>query len=75
MISGLQDVYDHAIPAADQPGDRALSVAHRLWGKRSVGFAPLISATAYSDMDSPWPLAPKEITGSDQLYQPGSPMQ
>ena len=72
MLARFQDVYGFAIPVADQPSDRTLSIVHHLWMKRSMEFVPLSSVTAFSDQDSPWLLAPKKIAGTDLLYAPGA---
>ena len=74
-LSRFQDVYGYAIQVADRPSDRTLSIAHHLWMKRSMEFAPLSSATAYSDQDSSWLMAPKKVDGADLLYNPGSPVK
>ena len=75
MLARFQDVYGFAIPVADQPSDRTLSIVHHLWMKRSMEFVPLSSVSAYSDQDSSWLLAPKKIAGTDLLYSPGSPVR
>ena len=72
MLARFQDVYGFAILVFDQPSDRALSLAHHLWMKRSMEFAPLGAVTSYIDQDSPWLLAPKKIAGADLLYAPGA---
>ena len=60
MMALFRDVYGFAIPVFDQPSDRALSLAHHLWVKRSMEFAPLGAVAAYSDQGSPWLLTPKK---------------
>ena len=73
MMDRFQDVYRFAIPVWGQPSDRALPLAHRLWVKRSYEFVPLSAASAYSDQDSSWLMAPKKIAGADLLYAPADP--
>ena len=75
MLARFQGVYGFAIPVADQPSDRTLSIVRHLWMKRSMEFAPLSSVASYSDQDSSWLLAPKKIAGADLLYSPGSPVK
>ena len=70
MLARFQDIYRFQIPVNDQPGDRALSIAHHLWAKRSFEFVPLIMVSAVTDQDSSWiGVLPKKIQGADLMYQ------
>ena len=75
MIPRFQDVYRFAIPLWGQPSDRAISLVHHLWKKRSVEFFRLGAVAAYSEQDSPWLLGKKKIDGTDLLYSPSSPVK
>ena len=72
MMARFQDVHRFAILVWRQPGDRALSLVHRLWAGRSFEFAPLSAAASYIEQDSTWMLAPGKIDGADLLYASNS---